>query len=642
MEYSIDWGNEWLASLKWIAIASAVAFAGLLLVGFLLARYRIWGKQFWSVTGRFFTGRDTRVTVWLYIIVMVILAVFGVRMTVLFSYFGNDLYTSLQNVAGGLAAQGPQAQAAIEAGKTGFWHSVWVFVVIASVHVVRTLVEIYIASAFIIKWRYWLTTNAAADWMKGNAFYRNRFVNLGDRHADAGIQPGVDNPDQRIESDITNLASSSQSLIFGGNGSSTNGVIPALVSIVSFTQILWTLSGPMTVFGTEIPRLMVWLAFVYVLIATFIAFWIGRPLIRLNFWRERLTANFRYSLVRIRDGAENVALYRGADVEHRGLMQRFDAVVSNYWHIVYRSIAFTGWNFVVNQTSVIFPYLVQVPRFFSGQVTLGDLNQTVSAFSNVHDSLSFFRESYDSFADLRASIIRLDGLEDADRKSRELPEITTSDEDRAVRLSDVTISTPTGDQLITALNVSLVPGDALVVKGRSGSGKTTLLRGLAGLWPYATGEFARPSGDNTLFLSQVPYIPLGDLRTAVVYPATPDSVDDDAIRAALSAVFLPHLVDRLGEEDDWAKVLSPGEQQRIAFARILLNRPEVVFMDEATSAVDEGLEFALYQLIRSELPQLILVSVSHRSTTDQHHGSILEITGGGGWDVRPVPVPAGS
>ncbi|GAB92162.1 ABC transporter ATP-binding protein/permease [Gordonia rhizosphera] len=636
MEYSIDWAGEIWTSLRWLGMVSAICLVGLVVVGYLLARFTRWGRQFWNVTGSFFLGRETRVMAWGFIILLLLLSLLGVRLSVLFSYFSNDLYTSLQTVAQGLTGQGPEGQSLLEAGKSGFWHSMAVFGILATIHVGRTLIEIYVGSAFEIKWRWWLTQSASSNWMEGRAFYRNRFVDLSHQGKDAGIQPGVDNPDQRIESDITNLASSSRTLVFSSGGSSTSGVIPAVVTIVSFTKILWDLSGPMTLGGVEIPRLMVWLVLMYVLVATVVAFWIGRPLIRLNFLRERLTANFRYALVRIRDGAENVAFYRGEGVEQRGLMTRFKAVVDNFWQIVYRMLKFVGWNFSVSQLSVVFPFIVQAPRFFEGSIQLGDMTQTATAFGNVHDALSFFRNSYDDFASLRASIIRLDGLESADDKSRKLPQIDTVDRDRAVRLANVSITTPDGNQLIRSLNLSLDPGDAVVVKGRSGAGKTTLLRGLAGLWPFVDGEFSRPSGNRTLFLSQMPYIPLGDLRTAVAYPAHPDDVGDEAIKAALRQVFLPHLTERLDEEEDWAKVLSPGEQQRVAFARILLTRPEVVFMDEATSAVDEGLEYSLYSLIRTELPGTILVSVSHRSTTDQHHTEVLEITGEGDWNLRPV------
>ncbi|MCH5641492.1 ABC transporter ATP-binding protein/permease [Gordonia sp. ABSL49_1] len=625
-----------------MAKAFGITVLSVAIVGALLVRFSRWGKPLWRVIGGFFHDRETRVMAWLLVVALTLLTLFGVRVTILFSYWSNDLYTSLQIVAEGLGQGGPEGAANVDAGKTGFWHSMIVFGILATLHVLRTMVEIYAGSAFQIKLRWWLTEHATEDWLEGRAFYRNRFVDLGPskflktRGKRHDIHPGVDNPDQRIEADITNLAETGQRLFWGYGGSSTNGVISATTSIVAFSMILWDLSGPITLGGIEIPRMMVWLVLIYVLVASVVAFAIGRPLIRLNFWKERLTANFRYALVRVRDGAENVAFYRGEQVEHVGLMARFRAVVDNFWRIVYVNLGFVGWNFSVSQLSVVFPYIVQAPRFFTGQIKLGDMTQTASAFGEMHDALSFFRNSYDEFTEVRASIIRLDGLADADAKSRKLPAMATLDGDRTVKLADVRIATPDGTDLIRALNLELTPGEALVVKGRSGAGKSTLLRGLAGLWPFAEGQFTRPAGNETLFLSQMPYIPLGDLRTVVAYPALPTEIGDDAIRTALQAVFLPHLVDRLDEEEDWAKVLSPGEQQRVAFARILLTRPRAVFMDEATSAVDEGLEYALYSLIRSELPEVILVSVSHRSTTDQHHTEVLELIGAGDWTLSPV------
>ncbi|MGV9859078.1 ABC transporter ATP-binding protein/permease [Gordonia sp. NPDC003425] len=633
MTESIDWGDEVLASLKWIGIVFLISLVGMLVIGYLLSRFTTWGRQYWRVAGGFLVDPTTRVVAWTLVVVLLVLAVAGVRLTVLFSYQGNDMFTALQLGAQGLTQN---SSAAVDAARSAFWKAMGIFGILATLHVLRTLVELYLGSMFEIRLRAYMTQQSTADWLEGKAFFRNRFVHTGIQGEDSGIQPGVDNPDQRIESDITNVASSSRQLVFGYGGSNTNGVIPAIITIVSFTKILWDLSGPMSVFGTDVPRAMVWFVYVFVLVATVIAFWLGHPLIGLYFLRERLTANFRYALVRVRDGAENVAFYNGEGAERAGLLERFGAVVGNFWRIVFRTLKFNGWNFVVNQLSVVFAYIIQAPRFFAGQISLGDIQQTGSAFGNVHDSLSFFREAYDSFADLRASLYRLDGLEDANETSRTLPTMTTVDQDRAVGLADVVISTPSGDELIRDLTLSLAPGQALVIKGRSGSGKTTLLRGLAGLWPFVEGEFSRPAGTQTLFLSQIPYIPLGDLRTAVAYPLEPDEVGDDAIRSALGQVFLPHLLDRLGEEEDWAKVLSPGEQQRVAFARILLVRPQVVFMDEATSAVDEGLEYSLYQLIRTELPETIVVSVSHRSTTDQHHTDLLELTGGGGWELRAL------
>jgi putative ATP-binding cassette transporter len=232
--------------------------------------------------------------------------------------------------------------------------------------------------------------------------------------------------------------------------------------------------------------------------------------------------------------------------------------------------------------------------------------------------------------------MRLHGLLVADDQSRDLPRIATRDTDTGIQISNVDVRRPDGVVLIDDLDLRLVAGEALVIKGASGSGKTTLLRTLSQIWPYADGSMTAPAGTDTLFLSQIPYLPLGDLRMAVAYPAAVEDIDEEVMKQTLTKVSLPHLVEQLDVADDWSKVLSPGEQQRIAFARILLIRPQVVFLDEATSAIDEGLEYALYQLIRSELPETILVSVAHRSTVDVHHTQKLELSGTGAWELEPV------
>ncbi|MGW0043855.1 ABC transporter ATP-binding protein/permease [Rhodococcus sp. NPDC003348] len=612
---SLDWNHEFWSSLRWTLEAFGISAVCFVIVAALLLRYTRWGRQFWRISGAYFTGRDSA-PVWGLLALVLFMTVFAVRMTVLFSYQGNDMYTALQLAAQGFA-QGDTA--ALDAAESAFWTSIVIFAVLATIHVARSLFDFYIGQAFDIRWRRWLTDHVTTDWLHGRAFYRDRFVD-----------DTIDNPDQRIQQDITDFVQISRSLSMGAVG--------AVVSLVSFTKILWDLSGPMTVFGTEVPRAMVFLVFVYVLISTIVAFWLGRPLIQLNFWNERLTANFRYALVRVRDGAENVAFYRGEGVERRGLLARFAAVLRNYWRIVFRTLKFNGWNLGVNQIAVVFPILIQAPRFFAGTITLGDVTQSATAFGQVHDSLSFFRESYDTFAGYRASLIRLDGLRRANHISREMPALQAVDLDDALELDGVHVRTPDGTPLVTGLDLTMAPGDALVVKGRSGSGKTTLLRSLAEMWPYTEGRIRRPAGEQTLFLSQMPYLPLGDLRTAVAYPGSADDLDDETIRTVLRKVQLGNLVDRLDEQQDWAKVLSPGEQQRIAFARILLLRPALVFLDEATSAVDEGLEYSLYDLVRTEVPACMLFSVSHRSTVDQHHTRQLELSGDGAWQLSTVSV----
>ncbi|KAA0021058.1 ABC transporter ATP-binding protein/permease [Antrihabitans cavernicola] len=610
---SLDWSNELVKSLWWLLKAFAITAVCFALVSVLLIRLTRWGRQFWRIGGGYFSGKGAWKT-YLFIAVLLIFALWSVRMNVLLSYQGNDMYTALQGAA---QALGSGDTASLDAAKTAFWHSLIVFAVLATIHVVRSMLDLYAGQAFDIRWRLWQTDRLVDDWLDGRAFYRGRF-----------IDDTIDNPDQRIEQDVTDYVQTTRTLAIGA--------VSAIASVISFTKILWDLSGPLTVLGVEIPRAMMFLVFAYVLISTVIAFWIGRPLIKLNFLNESLTATFRYALVRLRDSAENVAFYRGERVEGVGLLSRFRAVIKNYWQIVYRLLKFNGWNLSVNQTAVVFPLIIQAPRFFSGAVTLGDVTQTGSAFGQVHDSLSFFRESYDTFAGYRATLIRLDGLMAADGQSRELPKLASADTADALEIVGVGVRRPDGEVLIDDLSLRMTPGDALVVKGKSGSGKTTLLRSLAELWPYADGELRRPPGHDTLFLSQMPYLPLGDLRTAISYPAAPGELDDEALRETLRKVFLSNLTDRLTEVADWAKILSPGEQQRIAFARILLIKPKVVFLDEATSAIDEGLEFAIYQLIRSEVPECILVSVAHRSTVDQHHTQKLELEGDGTWELSPV------
>jgi putative ATP-binding cassette transporter len=391
-------------------------------------------------------------------------------------------------------------------------------------------------------------------------------------------------------------------------------------------------------FGITLPRAMFWTVLVYVFVATVVAVWLGRPLIWLSFNNEKLNAAFRYALVRLRDAAEAVGFYRGERIERAQLWRRFTPIIANYRRYVRRTIIFNGWNWSVSQAIVPLPLAIQAPRLFAGQIDFGDVTQTSTAFNNIHDSLSFFRNNYDAFAAFRAAIIRLHGLVDANSRGRALPTILVKpSEDATIELRDVEVRTPAGDRLIDPLDVHLDEGDSLVITGRSGAGKTTLLRSLAELWPYASGTLCRPEGDNeTMFLSQLPYVPLGSLRTVVCYPNPPGDVADHELHDVLTKVALVPLVERLEEERDWAKVLSPGEQQRVAFARILLTKPKAVFLDEATSALDEGLEFALYQLIRTELPECVLVSVSHRPTVEQHHSQQLHLLGGGQWRLGPV------
>ncbi|EKT4524815.1 ABC transporter ATP-binding protein/permease [Pseudomonas putida] len=592
----MNWHQALQESLSWLAIASLFTLAGFAAAGALAVRFTRWGRQFWQLAGAYFNFRRSWRPLLVFALLLV-LTLFSVRLNVLFSFWYNGFYSALQAL-----------------DQTAFWYLLGVFAVLATIHVLRSLFTYYVTQAFSIRWRVWLTERLTADWMQGDAYYRGRFL----------AEP-VDNPDQRIELDVNAFVTGSVSLALGA--------VSALVSLVAFTAILWGLSAPLTLAGMEIPRAMVFAVYLYVIVATWIAFRLGRPLIRLNFLNEKLTANFRYALMRLRENAENIAFYQGAQVERGTLLGRFGALIVNVWALVFRSLKFNGFNLGISQVAVVFPFILQAPRFFSGAIKLGDVMQTSQAFGQVQDSLSFFRESYDTFAQYRATLDRLTGFIDANQQAGALPRVITEDQARALDIRGLQVLRPDGHPLIANLELRLQAGQALLIKGPSGSGKTTLLRALAGLWPYAEGQVARPLGNRALFLSQRPYLPLGDLRTAIAYPAAGAAEDDPRMQQALRQVNLAHLAERLEVSCDWSHILSVGEQQRLAFARLLFNRPQVVFLDESTSAMDEGLEHALYSLLRNEMPDTLLVSVGHRSTLAAFHTHRLEVDGQGGWSL---------
>ena len=599
----IDWATEWWRSPVWIFGVWILVLVGFTLLGWLLIRRTGWGRQFWRLSSLFFIpyGRSFRAfRPILTVALLLLFTVIEVRLNVLASFQNNELFTALQ-----------------ESDQPAFWRSILIYAVLATVSVLLALISFYIGQAQVIAWRLWLNQRMLGDWMTGAAYHRGRFV-----------AAPVDNPDQRIQGDITAYASTSQGLALG--------MVSSMVTLVSFTAILWGLSGPLPIGGVTIPRGMVFLAYIYVIIATVIAFRIGRPLIRLNFLNERLTASYRYALVRLRENSENVAFFRGEQVENGNLLTRFSAVIANYWQIVFRSLKFQGFNLVVNQIAGVFAVIIQAPRFFAGQISLGDVTQTGTAFGNVQGALSFFRLAYDDFAGYRAVLNRLTGLLDSNDESRSLPGAAVEPKDSGLGIRDLSVGLPDGRPLLNNLNLELAGGASLLVKGPSGTGKTTLLRSMAGLWPHVSGTIGTSVEGGTMFCSQQLYLPLGTLRTALAYPQPAEGLDDATAQGVLQAVLLGHLAGRIDEEADWSKTLSPGEQQRLSFGRVLLARPATVFLDESTSALDEGMEYAMYALIRQYLPGCTVVSVGHRSTLDALHTDELRLLGDGRWDARTL------
>jgi vitamin B12/bleomycin/antimicrobial peptide transport system ATP-binding/permease protein len=619
---SIDWGRELLTSSVWVLVAFAITAPCLIVTLVLIGRTTEWGRQFWRITGPYFVGGQSPV-VWGMLALLLVSTIIAVRISVLLSYYTNDVFTSLQVALQGIATGRGDVT---DSGVHGFWVTIGIFLILAVVHVVLSLADMYLMQRFIMRWRIWLSRRLIDDWLGDFAYYRRQF-----------FRRAGDNPDQRIQQDIdiftTGVGGQPNNPAYGSGNTLLFGAVGAVLSVIAFGAILWQLSGALTLGGLTLPRALFWIVIAYVLAATVIAFVIGRPLIELSFLNELRNAGFRYALVRVRDAGAAIGLYRGEHVEGRLLGGRLSEVMTNYGNWLMRMLRFTGWNLTVSQAINPLPYVVQAPRLFAGRISFGDVIQSATAFVTIHNALSFFREAYDEFASYRAAVIRLDGLVEENARARTFGQVTTADTaDGSLTVAGVEVRTPDGANLVRTLDLRLEPGDTLLVSGSSGIGKTVLMQSLAGLWPFVSGRVALPSGRQAaMFVPQLPYLPLGDLRAVASYPNEEGAIGDREIQRALIKVALPQLAIRLNDVGDWAKALSVGEQQRIAFARILLTKPKAAFLDESTSALDEGLELTLYELLRAELPDMILVSVSHRATVEQFHARQLALVGDGEW-----------
>ena len=584
----MDYTQELLDSLLWISKAMAITAVVFPLAVYILAKNTRWGRQFWLLAKGYLTPTRTLQPI-IYFVIIVFFNLLSVRLDILFSEWYKAMYNALQKMEESI-----------------FWIQMIVFCVLATVHMANVLLTYYLTQRFTIQWRTWLNEQMVEKWTNNQAYYKTQYV-----------YNQLDNPDQRIQQDVQSYVSSSISF--------ATGVISAVVSIVAFTIILWGLAGPMTIAGITISHAMVYFVFMYVLVTSVFAFKIGRPLINLNFANERLTANYRYSLIRIKEYAESIAFFRGEKMEKSVLFQQFDRIIQNVWQMVFRTLKLSGFNFVVSQVSVIFPFIIQASRYFSKQIELGDLIQTAQAFGKVQSALSFFRNSYDDFAGYRAVLDRLTGFHTAIEQANQAANIVIQPTENAVEFENLTVNKPTGEALIKNLNLHLPQGSSLLIKGPSGSGKTTLLRTIAGLWAYSEGTVHCPQHD-VLFLSQKPYLPQGRLIDALFYPqVAPEDVDLAKAAQIMQQVQLGHLAEKLTQENDWTRVLSLGEQQRLSFARVLMHKPLAAFLDEATASMDEGLEDAMYRLLREELPQTTIISVGHRSTLQTHHQQHLLI-----------------
>ena len=489
------------------------------------------------------------------------------------------------------------------------------FCFLAAVYIGLAVSRVYLRQMLTMRWRVWLTRQYLDEWLDRQVYYRLEL----DAH-------GTDNPDQRISEDLRLFTEGT--LVLG------LGLLSSAVTVVSFIAILWTVSGPLSfsLFGSEltIPGYMVWVAIVYALLASILSHYVGRPLIGLNFLQQRLEANFRFNLVRLRENAEGVALYHGEQPESEGLLGRFERVRQNWWGLMHYTKRLTYFTAGYTQVAIVFPFIVAAPRFFSGAITLGGLTQVANAFGQVQDSLSWFVNNYTDIAAWRASVDRLLTFQNAlDATTAEAEhgsavEFKPAADKKDLAASDLELRLPDRDGhpgriVLADGRLTVRAGERVMITGPSGSGKSTLFRGLAGIWPYGRGQVHLPREARMLFLPQRPYIPIGSLRDALNYPAPPGSSSDEQIRKALLQCRLESFAGRLDEEQNWSLQMSPGEQQRLAIARALLYRPDWLFLDEATASLNEALETELYEVLLAQLPHAAIVSIAHRPNVAKHH-----------------------
>ena len=528
---------------------------------------------------------------WLLLAAVIGLSLFSVAISVWINHWYKDFYNALE-----------------KKDTAAFWQLIGYFGGIAAVAILGAVYRLYLTQMLTIRWRAWLTEKHFARWLANKNYYQ--------------LEQGgyTDNPDQRISEDLNNFTSSTLSLGLG--------LLRNVVSLVSFSIILWGVSGSIEVFGFTIPGYMFWCALVYAGVGSWLTHLIGRRLIGLSNQQQRFEADLRFSMVRVRENAESIALYNGEPNENQRLSARFGKVWHNFWDIMKVSKRLTFFTAGYSQIAIIFPFIVAAPRYFTGKIELGELMQINSAFGNVQENFSWFINAYSELASWRATSDRLLSFHQAmsDNEQR-VPAIDVHPEGERLVVKNLGMDLADGRHLLTDADMTVEPGQRVMLSGRSGSGKSTLLRAMGHLWPAGHGSIRLPAA-RYLFLPQKPYLPIGTLKAVLSYPQDDSAYPAERYAQVLEACRLPHLVARLDEANHWQRMLSPGEQQRLAFARALLFAPQWLYMDEATSAMDEEDEATLYQALIDELPGLSIVSVGHRSSLKRFHGRHVRIDGG--------------
>lgn len=551
-------------------------------------------KDVWLLTKSYWQSEEKKEACFLLACILA-LTLGIVYMLVLLNQWNNSFYSALQNYE-------------TEKIFDELIHFSW----LAAIYIVLAVYSYYLQQMLILNWRRWLTVRFLDIWLKNKTYYNLQMFGK-----------DTDNPDQRISEDVRLFVEMTLSF--------TIGIIKSLCTFASFVFILYKMSGPLsfTVFGTTltIQGYLFWAALIYSIIGTYITHLVGRKLVQLNFVQQRYEADFRFSMIRLRESAESVAFYRGEQQEAGVFKNRFKLLLDNFWRLVNKQKQLVWLNSGYSQIAIIFPFVAAMNRYLNREFTLGGLMQVSNAFGYVQSSLSYFIDMYTAIAQWQAVVMRLtyfgnhmqEVAQDADRFH--LERFATS---KKVSADAMQVNLPDGTPLLEKITFSLNQGENVLIKGISGSGKSTLLRAIAGIWPFVEGKINLPERDQLMFIPQKPYIPLGTLREALLYPGS-KPVSDDELRLLLVRCQIGYLQDKLDLTADWSHVLSVGEQQRLAFVRAHIQQPIWLFLDEATSALDEETEAKMYSLLAEFLPMTTVVSVGHRSTLNKYHQKVLRL-----------------
>lgn len=541
----------------------------------------------------------------LYLAAIITLTIAAVYMTLLLNEWFNSFYSALQNYDSGAVYRGLLR-----------------FTGLAFAHIAFAVYSYYLQQRLALRWRKWMTKNYLAKWTGQQMYYRLEMFSQGT----------ADNPDQRISEDINLFTARTLSFM--------SGLLRSATTIVCFIFVLWNLSEVLSfsAAGQEIHiyGYLVWTALAYSVFGTWITHKVGHRLVSLNYLQQKLEADFRFSMVRLRETAESVAFYNGAAKEEAFLSNRFMTLLRNTLFIIKKQKQLSWLTNSYAQIAIIFPFVVAVPRYLSQNISLGGLMQIANCFGKVQDAMSYFVDVYASLAEWQSCAERLLSFDkhiaaiekETEEKSGSLVREETHDR---LRLADVTISVPAMDEnkrtreIISSASCTIKSGEHVILKGPSGSGKSTLLRTLAGFWPYVKGHISMPAPSEMMFIPQKPYIPMGTSAEAASYPL--ETADEEILSPLLVECGLSHLMEKTDTEADWSHILSLGEQQKLAFVRVFLRKPKWVFLDEATSAMDEETEEKMYRLLTA-LPGTTVISIGHRSTLDKWHDRVLRIENG--------------